>query len=182
MAIEPNPYSAPTTWNFNPLANTSNVINYDVSTEPYDKSTQPYDGFSTKTSTANWKNPTAYSSSLVAGATQQYYGGPSTVPLYAGPTTWYANATPDNLSGQYDPNNTAYSNLYTYDNVSPTGTSTYSNPTTLYASTTTFYSGVNSTSQPYDSSTREYDGMNGKSFSNWKNPTDWTVIAGSKDF
>jgi hypothetical protein len=146
--MQPNPYSVPTSWNFNPLANTSNLIDYDGTNE-YDSSTQPYDGFSTPTSTSNWKNPTAYQSSLIAGAMQQYYGGPSEVPLYAGPTTWLANDAPTNEAGQYMPENSAYANVRPY------------NVATL----------------AYDSSETSYDGGNGSSFSNWKAPTSWSPIA-----
>ena len=186
----------PTSWNFNPLLPTSNIINYDSSTEKYDTATQPYDGIpgvaatvatiihssgkfkmflglgfpltspsgavSTVTkggyaiySQILWKNPTSYKSSLIAGATQQYYGGPSTVPLYAGPTSWFANANPANLAGQYKPQNNAYANVRPYDIA------------TL----------------AYDSSTVQYDGMNNdQSFNNWKTATAWTVTAGSEGF
>lgn len=147
--IEPNPYSAPTIWNFNPLANTSDVIEYGSSTTEYGSDTQPYGNYAEATSQISWKNPTAYQSSLVAGATQQYYGGPSEVPLYAAPTTWFANGAPTNESGQYTPENDAYANVRPYDIA------------TLV----------------YDDSEVSYDGGNGASFDNWKAPVAWTPIA-----
>jgi len=180
----------PTSWNFNPLLPTSNIINYDTD-EPYNVSTQPYDGIvgvagtvatvvggkfkmllglgfpvtSPGTSSPSqgygiysqilWKNPTAYQSSLVVGATQTYYGPISDVPLYAGPTTWYANATPENEAGQYAPEDNAYANVRNYDIA------------TLH----------------YDSSTTGYDGMNNdQSFNNWKTATAWAPITGGNDF
>ncbi len=173
--IEPNPYSTPTSWNFNPLANTSNDVIYDSATTEYSSDTQPFSGYDTPTSNVLWKNPTSWQSSLIAGATQVYYGPFNEVPLYAGATTWYANATPDNLAGQYTPENDAYANLYEYDGVD---IPLYSDPNTSYAQT-----GINyvktSLNVEYDSSTREYDGMNnGKSFVNWKHATVWIPIAG----
>ncbi len=179
--VQPNPYSQPTQWNFNPLVNNTNVIEYDVDTQPYDSATQPYDGYTTSTSTVSWKNPTTWANSLVVGSYQEYYGGPSYVPLYGAPTQWFGNETPDNEAGQYDPSNSAYANLYNYDNLNPSTATTYSNPKTTYSSSTITYSGVNSKSQPYDSTSREYDGMNnGQSFVNWKNATAWTVISGNR--
>ena len=147
--MQPNPYSAAVLWNFNPLANTSDVIDYGSTTTKYGSTTQPYGNYASPTSQITWKNPTAYQSSLVAGATQQYYGGPSTVPLYAGPTTWYANANPANAAGQYEPEDNAYANVRPYDIA------------TL----------------AYDSSKVSYDGGNGQSFSDWRNPTSWAPIA-----
>ncbi len=149
---QPNPYSQPTQWNFNPLANTSNLIDYGDSDTEYASTTQPYGGYSTSTSTVNWRNPTAWSNSLVVGTYQEYYGGPSYVPLYGAPTQWFTNETPDNEAGVYDPSNSAYANLREYD----------------------------LSNQEYDSSTTGYDGMNGQSFVNWRNPTSWTIISGNR--
>lgn len=178
--VEPNPYSQPTQWNFNPLANTSNVIEYDGTNE-YDSSTQPYDGYSTATSTVNWRNPTSWANSLVVGSYQEYYGGPSYVPLYGQPTQWFANASPDNEAGQYDPTNSAYADLYTYDNLDTSTSTTYSSPTNTFSEATLTYGALQTSPMEYDSSTREYDGMNAKqSFYSWKNPTSWTVISGNK--
>jgi len=179
--VDPNPNSQPTLWNFNPLANTANNIDYGDDTTDYGSTTQPYGGYSTPTSTANWRNPTAWANSLVVGSYQEYYGGPSYVPLNAAPTQWFANAAPDNEAGVYDPTSGAYADLYNYDNVNPSTFTTYSNPNSDYSESTLTYSGVNSTDQPYDSSTREYDGMNNdQSFYSWKNATAWTVISGNR--
>lgn len=175
----------PTTWNFNPLANTADVIVYD-GTNSYDSSTQPYDGFATPTSLVSWKNPTAYQSSLIAGATQQYYGGPSTVPLYAGPTTWYANATPDNLSGQYNPQNSVYANLRLYDLANQeydSGTIDYDGVVTTGGGTQTTTYG--SSSVTYGDASQYYGNqipVIPQSFANWKNPTGWIPITGGNSF
>jgi hypothetical protein len=145
----------PTAWNFNPTASTSNIVEYDDSTRPYDQSTQPYDGVTEGESLDNWKNPTSWTSSLIPPAAQQYYGGPTSVPLYAGATAWNANPGIVNQAGQYVPDEGANADLYPYDQ---------------------------STAE-YDSGSRNYDGMNdGKSFDNWKTPTAWTPIAGGNDF
>jgi hypothetical protein len=145
----------PTSWNFNPTASTSNVVEYDSATRKYDVSTQPYDGYAVGTNPYNWKNPTAYTNSLVYPAEQQYYGGPSYVPLYGGPTNWVANAGIVNQSGQYVPSQGADANLREY----------------------------NGSSTPYDSANFDYDGTNnGESFDNWKTATAWTPIAGGNDF
>lgn len=150
---QPNPYSQPTQWNFNPLANTSNVIEYGDSSTEYASTFQPYGGYSTPTSTANWRNPTSWQNSLVVGSYQEYYGGPSYVPLYGAPTQWFTNEAPDNAAGVYDPSNSAYANLHPYDQ----------------------------STEVYDSSTNGYDGMNNdQSFSSWKNPTSWTIITGNR--
>lgn len=176
---QPNPYSQPTQWNFNPLADNSNVINYDGD-NVYDEGTQPYDGYSTPTSTANWRNATSWSNSLVVGTYQEYYGGPSYVPLYGAPTQWFANETPTNEAGVYDPSNSAYANLYPYDQSTRpydgtlSGTTDYSSSTVTYSSSETSYGGA------VVISSNEYDGMNGQSFSNWRNKTAWTVISGNR--
>lgn len=149
---EPNPYSQPTLWNYNPMANTANDIDYNDSSVTYTDASQPYGGYTTPTSSVNWRNPTSWANSLVVGSYQEYYGGPSYVPLWGAATQWFANETPDNEAGQYDPSNSAYANLYPYDDAN----------------------------DPYDSSTRNYDGGTGESFSNWRNPTAWTVITGNR--
>ena len=141
----------PTAWVWNPLASTSNIINYDDSTEEYDVSTQPYDGVNNSPSPTTWKNPTAYTP--LSELYQQYYGGPSSVPLYAAPSHWVANPGEINQSGQYVETNSAEANLYPYDQ----GAREYdnANPKT------------------------NYDGTNGSlSFGSWKNPSQWTPITG----
>ena len=149
-APQPNPYAQPTQWSFNPMADTSLDIEYGDTTTQYGSTTQPYGGYANETSLANWRNPTSWANSLVVGTYQEYYGGPTYVPLNGAPTQWFPNAQPDNEAGQYDPSNSAYANLREYD----------------------------SGTQPYDSATTEYDGMNGQSFYSWKNPTAWTPISG----
>jgi len=152
--MEPNPFVQPTQWNANPLANTSNVIDYADSSTDYGSTTQPYGGYSTPTSTISWKNPTSWHNTQLPGSEQIYYGGPTSVPLNAGATQWFAHGSPSNESGIYDPLNPVnnpYVNLYPYD----------------------------SSTDEYDSSTREYDGMvNGESFIFFNNPTGWTAITG----
>ena len=176
----PNDQSQPTLWNFNPLADTSSVINYD-STVPYDDDTQPYDGFATPTSLTSWKNPTGWNNTLLPGSNQVYYGGPTTVPLNAGPTVWYANATPSNEAGIYDPLNpvnNAYANLYTYDGIQSGTPITYGDSSINYGSSYT-YGGLPVTPMEYDSSTTQYDGMvDGSSFYFFNIPTGWTPVAG----
>lgn len=145
----------PTAWNPNPAASTESVVEYDSATRQYDDSSQPYDGYQTGQNPYSWKNPAAWQNSLIYPAAQQYYGGPSYVPLYGGPTNWVANAGIVNQAGQYVPTQGADANLRPYD-----GTTT-----------------------PYDSGTLDYDGTNnGEPFDNWKAPTAWTAIAGSMDF
>jgi hypothetical protein len=142
----------PTGWNFNPLASTTDLINYDVATEKYDTSTQPYDGYASNTPSPNTpKNPTAYTPLSVLY--QQYYGGPTTVPLYAAPSHWVANPGEINQAGQYIETDSAEANLYPYDQ----GTREYDN----------------------NNPKTDYDGTNGNlSFSSWKNPSQWTPITG----
>jgi hypothetical protein len=145
----------PTAWNFNPTASTANVVEYDSATTQYDVSTQPYDGYAAGQNPYNWKNSTAWTNSLVSPAQQQYYGGPSYVPLYGGPTSWVLNPGMVNQSGQYVPTQGADANLRAYDSA-----------TTVY-----------------DSSALDYDGTNnGEPFESWKAPTQWTAITGSLDF
>ncbi len=179
--MEPNPFVQPTQWNYNPLASTSNVINYDGANE-YDDTAQPYDGFSSPTSTITWKNPTAWKNTQLPGSEQIYYGGPTSVPLNAGPTQWYPNASPSNESGIYDPLNpinNPYTNLYPYDGDEIVASSDYSSTSTTYSDSTVNYSTTIGTTYPYDDSTREYDGMvNGESFIFFNNPTAWTPITG----
>lgn len=144
---------SPTYWNPNPIASTSNLINYDVATQPYDSATQPYDGVLAKESLANWKNPTAYTP--LSELYQQYYGGPTTVPLFAAPTHWVGNPGMINQSGQYVPTAGAEADLDIYDNA------------------TDSYDGSNPLVSPnYDSTN------NGMSFTNWKKATNWTPITG----
>lgn len=148
----------------------------------YDESTQPYDGYAVGVQPYNWKNPTAYSNSLIFPAQQQYYGGPSYVPLYGGPTTWVANAGIVNQAGQYVTTDGAYANLRPYDgDISGTP---YSDPGTAYSSPGTAYGGTSTgTGTIYDSDEFDYDGTNaGQSFENWKQPTGWTPISGGNDF
>ncbi len=176
---QPNPYSQPTQWNFNPLADNSNVINYDGD-NVYDDSAQPYDGYSTATSTVNWRNATSWTNSLVVGSYQEYYGGPSYVPLYGAPTQWFTNETPDNEAGVYDPSNSAYANLHNYDQAVPydgtlTGSDITYSSSTPYSSMEDSYNGTSIAPNATD-----YDGTNGASFTNWRNPTAWTVITGNR--
>ena len=144
---------SPTAWSFNPLASTANLINYDVSTEPYDSSTQPYDGV-TNQSYASWKNPTAYTP--LSELYQQYYGGPTSVPLFAAPITWVFNPGINNQNATYVPSEGATADLDTWDNA------------------TDSYDGSNSSVSP------NYDSINPNqpSFNSWKQPTDWTPITG----
>jgi hypothetical protein len=121
---------SPTAWVTNPLASTSNIIEYDVSTEKYDNAAQPYDGVNNNPSPTTWKNPTAYTP--LSELYQQYYGGPTTVPLFAAPLHWVANPGEINQAGQYVEANSAEADLYEYDGTQ-TGTS-YSNPTVKYGS------------------------------------------------
>jgi hypothetical protein len=142
----------PTGWNFNPVASTADLINYDVSTEPYDKSTQPYDGYASNSPSPNTpKNPTAYTP--LSELYQQYYGGPSTVPLFAAPSHWDYNPGLVNQSGQYVTSLSGSANVYEYDQ----STREYDN----------------------DNDKTNYDGTNGSlSFDNWKNATAWTAVTG----
>lgn len=145
----------PTSWNFNPVASTSNVVEYDSASREYDLSTQSYDGYAAGANPYNWKNAAVWQNSLVYPAQQQYYGGPSYVPLYGGPTNWVANSGIVNQSGQYVPSEGADANLRQYD-----GAMT-----------------------PYDSGNFDYDGTNnGESFANWKTPAQWTPISGNRSF
>ncbi len=176
-APQPNPYAQPTQWNFNPMADTSLDIEYGDSTTQYGSTTQPYGGYANETSLANWRNPTSWANSLVVGTYQEYYGGPSYVPLNGAPTQWFPNAQPDNEAGQYDPNNSAYANLWTYDGVINGTPIDYGDATVNYGADLT-YGGLPLNPLVYDSTTREYDGMNGQSFVNWRNPTAWTPISG----
>lgn len=145
----------PTSWNFNPTASTSNVVEYDSATREYDVATQPYDGYEAGVNPYNWKNPAAWQNSLIYPAAQQYYGGPSYVPLYGGPTNWVANAGIVNQAGQYVPSQGADANLRAYD-----GSGTL-----------------------YDSDQFDYDGTNGgESFDNWKTATAWQPITGGNSF
>lgn len=197
--------AAPTTWNFNPTVSTSNVVEYDgaVTTTSYsdpsigygsatdlysgissgtgrvyDLATQPYDGYIAGTNPYNWKNPTAYTNSLVYPAAQQYYGGPSYVPLYGGPTNWVANPGIKNQSGQYVTTDGAYADLRPYDGTS--NANTYSDPSVAYSSPTDNYVSFGTGTQyPYDSADLDYDGTNnGESFDNWKTATAWEPISG----
>ena len=144
---------SPTAWSFNPLASTANLINYDVSTEPYDNSTQPYDGV-TNQSYASWKNPTAYTP--LSELYQQYYGGPTSVPLFAAPITWVFNPGINNQNATYVPSEGATADLDIWDNSADS------------------YDGSNSAVSP------SYDSINPNqpSFNSWKQPTDWTPITG----
>lgn len=199
----------PTTWSFNPTTPTTNVVEYDgdstgsitysdpviaysSSTQTYSTSStggreydladQPYDGYAAGVNPYNWKHPTAYSNSLIFPAAQQYYGGPSYVPLYGGPTNWVANAGIVNQAGQYVPTQGADANLRFYDgNVTNT---TYSEATITYSSATEKYSGTSIGSGTiYDSAHFDYDGTNnGESFANWKAPTAWEPLSGGNDF
>ena len=154
-----NTMSVPTAWNFNPTASTSNVVEYDSATREYDLSTQPYDGYASGVNPYNWKNPTAYTNSLVYPAEQQYYGGPSYVPLYGGPTNWVANAGIVNQAGQYVPSEGANADLNIYDD------------------STDSYDGSNpDVAANYDST------IAGKPVDNWKTPTAWEPITGGSDF
>lgn len=169
----------PTAWNFNPTASTANVVGYDSASRNYDVSIQPYDGYAAGQNPYNWKNATGWQNSLVYPAAQQYYGGPSYVPLYGGPTNWVANAGIVNQAGQYVPTQGADADLWLYDGgVAIAG---YSDATVTYASVSTQYGGaaVGSGGLAYDSTTRDYDGTNnGESFDSWKTPTAWVRIAG----
>jgi hypothetical protein len=141
----------PTTWVANPLASTADIINYDVATEEYDVSTQPYDGVTNNPSPTTWKNPTSYTP--LSELYQQYYGGPTSVPLYAAPVTWVANPGEINQSGQYVETDSADANLYPYDQ----------------------------SAREYDNTNPDtnYDGTNGNlSFNSWKNPAAWKPIVG----
>ncbi len=143
---------SPTSWTFNPLASTADLINYDVSTEPYDNSAQPYDGVSSD-SYASWKNPTAYTP--LSELYQQYYGGPTTVPLFAAPVHWAANPGMENQAGTYVATAGAEADLDIFDN------------------STDSYDGSNSAVSPnYDSTN------NGMSFESWKKATAWTEVTG----
>lgn len=141
---------SPTSWTINPLASTSNVIEYDNSKTPYDDATQPYDGYSSSSpSPTSIKNPTAYTP--LSELYQQYYGGPTEVPLYAAPRHWVANPYEFNETGQYTEGMSAEANLYPYDQ----------------------------STREYDQTALDYDGTNdGKSFASWKNATGWTPITG----
>lgn len=144
---------APTYWNPNPIASTSNLINYDVSTEPYDNASQPYDGVLQGESLLNWKNPTYYTP--LSELYQQYYGGPTSVPLFAAPSTWVFNPGINNQNATYVPSEGATADLDIYDN------------------STDSYDGSNSAVSPnYDSTN------NGLSFNSWKKPTSWAPITG----
>lgn len=130
------------------------MVEYDGTNE-YDVSTQPYDGYQSGQNPYNWKSATTWQNSLVFPAEQQYYGGPSFVPLYGGPTNWVANAGIVNQAGQYVPTQGADANLREYD-----GSSTI-----------------------YDSGTFDYDGTNnGEPFESWKVPVLWTPVTGGNDF
>lgn len=147
--------AGPTSWINNPIASTSNVVEYDSANQQYDDASQPYDGYAAGENPNSWKNPAAWTNSLIYPAQQQYYGGPSYVPLYGGPTNWVANAGIVNQAGQYVPSEGADANLRQYD-----GAMT-----------------------PYDSSQFDYDGTNnGESFDNWKQATAWTPITGGNSF
>ena len=169
---------SPTAWSFNPLASTANLINYDVSTEPYDNSTQPYDGV-TNQSYASWKNPTAYTP--LSELYQLYYGGPTSVPLFAAPITWVFNPGINNQNATYVPSEGATANLYPYDQSTRpydgtlNGTyATYSSSSVTYSDSDVTFAGDSLTPNASD-----YDGTNnGLSFNSWKQPTDWTPITG----
>lgn len=125
------------------------MVEYDGARE-YDVSTQPYDGYDAGQNPYTWKNATTWDNSLIYPAAQQYYGGPSYVPLYGGPTNWVANAGIVNQAGQYVPTQGADANLREYD-----GSSTI-----------------------YDSDTFDYDGTNnGEPFESWKAPTAWETTS-----
>jgi hypothetical protein len=172
----------PTKWATNPTASTANVVEYDSTTRKYDVHTQPYDGYNIGIRPFNWKNPSAWQNSLAFPAQQQYYGGPSFVPLYGGPTHWQANPGIVNQAGQYVPSVGAEADLYAYDGIGPASQS-YANSTISYGSSTVTYEGFVESLMPYDSGTRNYDGTNnGESFYSWKKPTGWTVVAGSEGF
>jgi hypothetical protein len=145
--------SVSTQWNFNPRASTAKVVEYDSSTREYDVSTQPYDGYQTGQNPYNWKNASAWTSSLVYPAEQQYYGGPSYVPLYGGPTLWQANAGIVNQSGQYVPTQGAAADLDIYDNSTDSWDGSNPNVAANYDST-----------------------IAGKPMFNWKTPTAWEGI------
>jgi len=128
-------------------------------------------------SPTTWKNPTAYTPLSVLY--QQYYGGPTTVPLYAAPSHWVLNPGEVNQAGQYVETNSAEADLYPYDGGS-TFTS-YSDSTISYSDSAETYigSGTVTPVYEYDSTDRNYDGVNdGLSFYSWKNATDWTPLTG----
>lgn len=140
-----------TAWNFNLVADTANLINYDVSTEPYDNSAQPYDGVTQ--SLASWKNPTAYTP--LSELYQQYYGGPTSVPLFAAPIHWVGNPGMENQAGTYVATAGSEADLDIYDN----STDSYDGSNTAVAAN-------------YDST------IAGESIASWKNATQWTPITG----
>lgn len=146
-----NTTATPTQWNFNPTVNTANDIQYGDTVTEYGSSTQPYGGYgSTDGNPNSWKNATTWTNSLVYPAEQQYYGGPSYVPLYGAPTLWDYNAGLENLAGQYVTTQSGSANVYPYDQ----------------------------STRQYDQTAVTYDGTNGNlPFYNWKNPTSWTEIA-----
>jgi hypothetical protein len=147
-----NTTGAPTQWNFNPTVNTSNDLTYPDTGTEYGSTTQPYGGYtSTDGNPYNWKNATTWTSSLVYPAEQQYYGGPSYVPLYGAPTAWDLNPGMINQAGQYVSSLSGSANVYPYDQ----------------------------STREYDQTAVTYDGTNGTlPFYNWKQPTSWTPIAG----
>jgi hypothetical protein len=142
----------PTGWNFNPLASQADLIEYDTVTEPYDNEQQPYDGYASTFPSPNTpKTPTAYTP--LSELYQQYYGGPSYVPLYAAPSHWVFNPGLVNQSGQYVTTAGAEANLYPYDQSNR-----------LYDN---------------DNPDTDYDGTNGaESFYSDKAPTQWTQLTG----
>lgn len=159
------------------------MVEYDGTNE-YDVSTQPYDGYAANQNPYTWKNATTWDNSLVYPAAQQYYGGPSYVPLYGGPTNWVLNAGIVNQAGQYVPTQGADADLWPYDGETSGSSDTYSSSTITYADASVTYAGLTlGTPLVYDSDTRDYDGTNnGEPFDNWKTPTAWVAITGNMDF
>jgi hypothetical protein len=149
----------PTSWNLNPTASTADVVPYDSAIREYDVSTQPYDSYASGNNPYNWKNASVWTNSLVYPAQQQYYGGPSYVPLYGGPTAWVANPGMVNQSGQYVSSQGANADLDIYDN----STDSFDGSNTAVASN-------------YDST------IAGIPIDNWKSPTAWAPITGGNDF
>lgn len=146
----------PTAWTYNWTAPTTNVIQYDLSTEPYDNSAQPYDGYPAGVSPNSIKTPTVWTTlSGVGSLYQQYYGGPTDVPLWAAPTHWSYNWGLQYQDNYYNTTLGAEADLDIYDN------------------STDSYDGSNSAVSPnYDSTN------NGESFFSRKHPTVWTEVTG----
>ena len=179
-----NTTAEPTQWNFNPIVNTASITVYDNSALAYDTSTQPYDGYPSGNRPYNWKNATGWTNSLVYPAEQQYYGGPSYVPLYGAPTVWDFNAGMVNQAGQYVSSLSGSADIYPYDQAVAYDKSGVTFDGVNISAGTDIYDNASDTydGEPNDIYGESYDDVYALPFYNWKSATYWTPIAGSRDF